>query len=227
MALVADLLFALHARPYLLQHPALPAEVFARLRERILSSPLISRSTLMGSFQASRGFAVTFTREGLPQVERRFEALSPFLRTAVRRLANAFYLNVLVVPAGAGVGRHTDVTLRGPSATPGALPREVTVLYLHMPEGSLGGRLRLYRNDAQVGQILPQENTLVRFRGSLAHEVEALQAEPGELRASLVLEQYCLTKAAASRLPPMSVQSNAGFAAYLEDPRPSKDFIVD
>ncbi len=220
-------------RPYFSQRKALEPTVFAATRERVRSSPLIARSTLAGSFQASRGFAVTFTLAGLPRVEERFAAFAPFLRLALkqpwwrRRRPNAFYLNVLVVPAGAGVGRHTDGTLRGPSGEAQALPREVTVLYLQVPAGSAGGRLRLFRDDQVVAELLPEENTLVRFRGSLAHEVERLEAAPGELRASLVLEQYLLPTAALARLEPVRLQSNAGFSAYLDDARPPRDFIVD
>src|SRR5437762_3321050 len=86
----------------------------------VLESPLVSRSTLDGSFRGSRGFAITFTLPGRAALERRYPFLAPFLALAisdrahralepwlarlraraVARPRNAFYLNVLLVAGG-------------------------------------------------------------------------------------------------------------------------------
>src|SRR5690606_8096058 len=57
---------------------ALPGALLAAVRERALGSPLIGTSTLAGSFQGSRGFGVTFTGEGIPQLLERFGFLKPY-----------------------------------------------------------------------------------------------------------------------------------------------------
>src|SRR5688500_1983702 len=53
------------------------------VRDAALSSPLIARSTLAGSFSASRGYAVTFTEPGRAEVEAKLPFLSPFLKEAI------------------------------------------------------------------------------------------------------------------------------------------------
>ena len=137
------------------------------MRASILASPLLGRSTLAGSFRGSRGFAMTFTHEGRPSLVSRFPELRPFLELALvapdlrgwpvrlfsRRPAppNAFFLNVLAIPAGAGVGRHIDGTLQEATGLPELTPTVVSVLYLQVPMGP-GGRLRLFRRTA-----LPRE----------------------------------------------------------------------
>ena len=209
----------------------------------VLESPLVARSTLAGSFRGSRGFAITFTRPGLAALEQRYPFLVPFLALAisdrahlalepwlrrirskglesVSRPRNAFYLNVLLVADGGSIGRHTDATLRGPSGEVEAVPEQVTVLYLRAPERFSGGELRLYRGERRVARIRPVPGRLIHFRGDLQHEVTPMEAPAdGALRASLVLEQYHLRPDALARLPELSVQSKAGFAAYLEDRR--------
>lgn len=227
---------------FTLERPALPGPLFEELKRRLLESPLLARSTLAGSFQASRGFALTFTREGLAQVDRRLGAVRPFLELALRRRSgarvqpwwrrfgrwpepNAFYLNVLEVPGQAEIRRHTDGTLRGPAGDGAALPQQVTVLYLHVPADLRGGRLLLYEAERQVGEVTPVENTLLRFRGDLAHAVE--RVESAGVRASVVLEQYHLSEAALRQIPSLQLQSKAGFAAHLDDPRPPGDFVLD
>lgn len=218
---------------------ALGAAELEALAAGVLESPLVSRSTLAGSFRGSRGFAITFTLPGRAALERRYPFLAPFLalaiserahralepwlarrrRRAVSRPRNAFYLNVLLVSGGGSIGRHTDATLRGPSGEAEAVPEQVTVLYLRSPERFSGGELRLYRGERGVARIRPVPGQLIHFRGNLQHEVAALDASGDALRASLVLEQYHLPPEALARLPELNVQSKAGFAAYLEDRR--------
>jgi hypothetical protein len=207
----------------------------------VLESPLVSRSTLAGSFRGSRGFAITFTLPGRAELERRYPFLAPFLSQAlsdrahralepwlarrrarpIARPRNAFYLNVLLVSGGGSIGRHTDATLRGPSGEPEIVPEQVTVLYLRVPERFRGGELNLYRGDRGVARLRPVPGQLLHFRGDLQHEVAPLDAPEGALRASLVLEQYHLGPEALARLPALNVQSKAGFPAYLEDRRRS------
>lgn len=224
-----------------LRRRALRGEALAQVREGVLGSPLVGASTLAGSFQASRGFGVVFTRDGADALCARFPFLVPFWRLArepspERQLVplpqrwwmpaptapNAFFLNLLSLGSGAEVGRHVDATLAKPSGESEATPLLVSVLYLSVPKGSRGGRLLLdeERNGEPVGALTPKEGTLVHFRGDLAHRVEAFSVPGGSgLRASLVLEQYRFPEAVLARLPTLEVQSRAGFSAFLEDHR--------
>lgn len=221
---------------YVVRERALPDEVLWRVRDEVLASPLVSTSPLAGSFRGSRGFAATFTREGRPALEQRLPSLAPFIALALDgkgaralepwwsrwarplREPNAFYSNLLLLADGGGVGCHVDGTLRGPSGVPDAVPLLVSVLYLRVPAAISGGELVLWRGARIVGRIAPREGMLVHFRGDLDHEVTPLVGvAPGELRASLVCEQYLLSPDALGRLAPLSVQSKAGFDAYLED----------
>lgn len=204
------------------------------MRSALLRSPLVGQSPLTGTFKASRGFAVTFTDAGAAELEQRLPALGRFLslvlslfssptlwpwssqlRPSSVRPCNAFYLNLLVLSDGSGVGRHLDGTLRGPSGEGDAVPRRVSVLYLS--GGAALGSLRLWREARCLARVDPVAGAMVHFRGDLDHEV--LPGLPGEVRASLVCEQYTLTAEALARLPPLRMQSKAGFAAHLEDHR--------
>jgi hypothetical protein len=224
---------------FVIRPNALEPVPLARLRKAVLSSPYVGESPLAGSFYASRGFAMTFTRAGVKEVLRRFGFLEPFvtqvlspdaagtlrpwpLRLLARRPArmpNAFYLNVLLIGPGAGVGLHVDGTLRRDSGEPAATPRLVSVLYLQTP-GAAGGELRLYRNWRPVGTIQPAPGTLVHFRGDLKHEVLPFHGgAPDALRASLVCEQYCFGARTLERIPALAVHSKNGFRAYLTERR--------
>lgn len=221
-----DAVREVHVRP-----EALPSSEFAKLKEALLASPLVGRSQLAGPFQASRGFAVIFRDAGRAQLLQRFpqlaphldatlgepavRALQPWWRRKLRRIPNAWYLNVLCVSEGGTVGRHVDATLRKPSEEPDALPEMVSVLYLSVPEGAQGGTLAILAGDTLVHEVTPRENTLVHFRGDLAHEVRPFSAAPDALRASLVIEQYHFAPDALARLPEFKLDSRAGFAAYL------------
>jgi hypothetical protein len=129
---------------------------------------------------------------------------------------NAFYLNLLIVGAGEGIGRHTDATLRGPAGSATAVPARVTVLYLDVPNGARGGELRLFRGPRLVGCVQPRMGMLVHFRGELEHEVSELSGDAGKARVSLVCEQYTLEPEALRRLQPLHVQSHAGFGAFQQ-----------
>jgi hypothetical protein len=211
---------------------ALSLQELLAMRDALLASPLVSRSTLAGSFCGSHGFAITFTREGLAQLERRFPEVMPFIAHAVvphpllRRWIdwfrghqkvmefNAFYVNLLILGRGDRIGRHTDATLRGRVERARAVPARVTVLYLDVPEGTRGGELRLFRGPRLVGCVQPRVGMLVHFRGKLEHEVSEVSGEVDKPRVSLDCEQYSLDPEALQRLQPIHVESRAGFGAF-------------
>ncbi len=217
-------------RTHLVRRDALSAIDFSALRTQLLTSPLLGRSTLGGSFRATRGFAITFTHEGRAELEQRFPPLRAFLTTAITgsdplvrwpfsskaAAPNAWYLNVLCVGNGASVGRHVDATLQKPSGVPDATPLRVTVIYLCAPKMT-GGDLALFRGANEVDRVTPREGCLLHFDGSLAHSVEAVSGLEGDaFRASLVLEQYHFEPDALARLPRFQLDSRAGFSAYLD-----------
>ena len=226
---------------YVTHRDALTGPQLGSLREALLGSRFVARSPLMGTFQASKGFAFIFTEEGQATLLERFPFLSGYLslvRDAAtargllpwrerlfgprpERLApNAFYLNLLLLEAGKSVGRHVDATLREPSGVPGAVPEHVSVLYLEVPQGAQGGALHLLRDDRPVGRVRPRPGLLVQFRGNLQHEVQPFTGgQEGALRASLVCEQYAFAPEALARIPTFRIQSKAGFAAYLDEHR--------
>lgn len=210
---------------------ALPAPQFTALRDALLASPLVGASTLSGPFEASRGFGVTFRDEGRARVIDRFaslaphfdavlgapgvRALTPWWRRKLTHVPNAWYLNVLLVPAGGTVARHIDATLRKPSGVEDSVPEVVSVLYLTVPAAK-GGELLLWAGPDAIAKLVPEENAIIHFRGDLAHEVCAFEAPPGALRASLVIEQYHFEPEALARLPAFQLESRAGFGAYLQ-----------
>ncbi|WP_224366488.1 2OG-Fe(II) oxygenase [Hyalangium versicolor] len=223
---------------YVTHRDALPGFQLESLRESLLASRFVGRSPLMGTFQASKGFAFIFTEAGQHTLVERFPFLSDYLALVQdpattrgllpwrerlfgarkdRPRPNAFYLNLLLLEAGKSVGRHVDATLREPSGVPGAVPEHVSVLYLEMPKGVRGGALQLLREDQPVGRVQPRPGLLVQFRGSLQHEVQPFTGgTEGALRASLVCEQYAFSPEALARVPTFRIQSKAGFAAYLD-----------
>ncbi len=210
---------------------ALSASDFGALRDALLRSPLLGRSTLAGPFQGTRGFAVIFRDEGRGKVLERFPALHPYLNSVLgkpsvralspwwkrkyERTPNAWYLNVLLVSEGATVTRHVDATLRKPSGAAEAVPEVVSVLYLKVPS-TRGGELRLWEGPRAIAKVRPVENRVVHFRGSLAHEVLAFEGATDALRVSLVIEQYHFEPSVLARLPAFQLDSRAGFSAHLE-----------
>lgn len=224
---------------------AFPPEQLHPLREALLGSRFVSKSTLGGTFEQSHGFAMTFQQAGRPQVEERFPLLKPYFdrvlgEPALRALQpwwarfrkhpvpvpNCWYLNLLLVGEGGTIGRHIDTTLGREAGQPGMTPLAVTVLYLHVPQAA-GGELVLSRGQSFEGVIEPNEGGLLHFRGDLAHEVVAVEELPaGTQRASLVLEQYAFEADALSRLPQFKLDSRAGFRAFLDHhaERPAKEF---
>ncbi len=226
---------------YVTHRDAMPAAGREALRKALLSSRFVATSPLTGSFQASRGFAFSFTEEGRATLLSRFPFLSDYLALVTdpattrgllpwrerlfgpsqeRRRPNAFYLNLLLLQEGKSVGRHIDATLQEPSGVKGAVPEHVSVLYLEVPAKARGGELHLLRKDVSLGKVRPRPGLLVQFRGDLQHEVQPFTGGPeGAVRASLVCEQYAFAPEALARLPAFQIQSKAGFAAYLDTHR--------
>ncbi len=223
---------------YVTHRGALSGAKLDALREALFGSRFVARSPLMGTFRSSRGFAFIFTEAGRATLEERFPFLRDYLARVMepaswrgllpwrerlfgarpeRRKPNAFYLNLLLLEEGKGVGRHIDATLQGPSGVEGAVPEHVSVLYLSVPRGAQGGELVLSRDTRLVGVVRPVQGMLVHFRGDLTHEVRPFTGGgPESLRASLVCEQYAFPPEVLPRLPEFRIQSKAGFSAYLE-----------
>lgn len=214
---------------------ALPPERLQPIREVLLGSPLVSHSTLGGTFEQSHGFAMTFQRDGRAQIEQRFPPLKEYFarvlgEPAVRALQswwgrfrkhpvvvpNAWYMNLLLVGEGGTIGRHIDTTLGREAGAPGTTPVAVTVLYLRVPQAS-GGELEISRENKVKAVIRPREGGLLHFRGDLSHEVLPVEQVPdGGQRASLVIEQYHFADDALARLPVFKLDSRGGFGAYLK-----------
>jgi hypothetical protein len=223
---------------YVTHRDALTGPRLESLRASLLASRLVARSPLMGTFEASKGFAFLFTEAGKATLLGRFPFLADYLSLVMepattrgllpwrerlfgprkeRLRPNAFYLNLLLLEAGKAVGRHIDATLEEPSGVPNAFPEHVSVLYLEVPAGAKGGALHLLRGDQPVGKIVPRPGLLVQFRGDLQHEVQPFTGgSEGALRASLVCEQYAFGPEVLARIPTFRIQSKAGFAAYLD-----------
>lgn len=83
----------------------------------------------------------------------------------------------------------------------------VSVLYVQVPPNLQGGELVLRCHKQQVGQIKPELNTLLYFRGDLTHSVKAVKT-PGT-RLSLVCEQYSLSETELQDIPALTVESRA------------------
>lgn len=233
-------------KPFARTRSALRPADFGALQRALLESPLLGHSTLGGTFEGSRGFAITFTSGGRARVVERTPALAPFFALAIDRQGgpralrpwyrpglevrtpNAWYLNVLVIAEQGRVGRHVDATLQGPAQVPHATPEAVSVLYLSVPPGP-GGALVLHEGTRELARLRPREGTLLHFRGDLSHEVAPLEAPAGARRASLVLEQYHFEPDALARLPAMQIDSRAGFEAFLAEHRkkPPASFTLE
>lgn len=194
---------------------ALSEETTATLRSAILGSSLLGESNLSGQFSGTYGFSLTFRREALPDVTRRFPAFAPFLAKTLLPECNAFLLNPLLVGRGRGVAAHIDRSLEfyGPSI---GCPVAVSVLYVQVPKELRGGALRLYHRGGRVAELVPQERALVMFRGDLLHEVEAITSGVEALedsRISLVVEQYRAPESELSAVPRYELRTRSGVRA--------------
>lgn len=196
-------------RYYTRRHDALPAGAVAAIREAVLGSPYMSVNNLNMRFSGTYGFSVVFRRDDLAAVEAAFPAFGPFLRLALFDDCNAFFLNPLLIANGSGVMPHRDFSLN--TYVPGvASPRAVSVLYVDVPRGLVGGALRLYRGERLLCELPPRSGALLTFRGDLRHEVTPVSAGAPTIydaRLSLVVEQYRLPDDELARVPAVHVGS--------------------
>ena len=215
---------------------AVSADVVSGIAAGIQSSKLVGESQLVGGFVSTRGFGVACHRVAVDDAVGLAPFLAPFLGLALERSlrerarppslldrvgaalfddVNALYVNVLSVPPGGAVERHTDATLGVVAGDPRALvPRAVVVLYVDVPDDLVGGELRLFQGTASdpIATVAPKRGRLVAFDGRLSHEVTATKAS--RPRLSCVVELYRLPRARLALLPRLRVQSN-GFAEVL------------
>lgn len=215
-----------------LHHAALPDAELAQLRSSLVGTGLLGDSQLKGTFRSSRGFGIAYRADARQRLLERFPFLAPYLGLLdvgepVRRLRplrrlrvrqpNAFYLNLLAVGDGAGVGRHVDGTLQDPAGVVGATPEVVSALYLQVPATGEGGELRLFRGDFEAAMVTPAAGALLHFRGDLAHAIDPLVGADVP-RMSLICEQYAFSPEVLARLPPLTVQSRAPDPIFAPSP---------
>lgn len=185
---------------------AFAPEYLQTLREQIRKCPYFTVNNLNRDFVATRGFSVVFRREWLPRVVAAFPWAGPYLQRALRDDCNAFYLNPLELEAGSRVDPHVDRSLRAycPDV---ATPLQVSVLYVEVPPGMVGGRLVLARGKKTLAKVLPATGTLLAFDGDLLHSVE--RVDTAGKRLSLVCEQYALDDRELGAVPEYRIETRA------------------
>lgn len=195
---------------------AFPPSYLRTLRRSIRASPYFTVNTLNRDFVATRGFSVVFRRSALEEVLRAFPFFAPYLGRALLPDANAFYLNPLELQRGSRVDPHVDRSLRAycPTVEP---PAAVSVLYVEVPAGLVGGALVLQRGRKHLARVTPTENTLLTFEGDLTHSIEPVESSTPRL--SLVCEQYCLPDAELERIPSLAIESRARAMLHVERDR--------
>ena len=176
------------------------------LKRGILGSPYFTTNTLNRDFVGTRGFSLVFHAHGRAEVERNFPIFQAFLARALRIDCNAFYLNPLGLEHGARVDPHIDRSLRAYCKTV-LPPLAVSVLYVDVPVGLVGGTLVLARGKKQLARVRPTTNALIEFGGDLTHSIERVDG-PG-LRLSLVCEQYALTDDELALIPAYALETRA------------------
>ncbi|WP_309228890.1 2OG-Fe(II) oxygenase [Microcoleus sp. FACHB-831] len=191
---------------YRTSHNVFEPDYLSDLQGEIRACSYFAVNNLNRDFIGTKGFSVVFQREGLGEVERRFPFFKPYLRTALQPSCNAFYLNPLLLKDGSRVDPHIDRSLRSYCKTIEP-PVVVSVLYVQVPDGLVGGELVLQCNKKKVGQIQPAANTLVYFQGDLTHSVNQVKSS-GE-RLSLVCEQYSLEEDELGEIPKFTIESRA------------------
>ena len=203
-------------KPYRLHRRAPDAAARLAARDAVLDAPYMSSNNLNARFAGTYGFSVVFRREGLPKVLERFPAFAPFFAAALEARCNAFFCNPLLIADGAGVQPHVDMSMQtyAPACGP---PAAVSVWYLQVPPGLVGGALKLYRGLRPIAELTPREGTLLTFRGDLRHEVARVTGGAPTIydaRLSLVVEQYRLPAEALAGVPPCLVGSRRETQAH-------------
>lgn len=159
------------------------------IRDGIEASGLV-RPSFLRHYNVA-GFYIVAKRGYFGSVARRFPWLDPFL-DLVDPMTNALYMNPVVAVAGSEMKKHRDNTLVHYDRTIAHCHR-VTIQYIEITDLA-GGRLVLYEGDRRR-TIDPAAGLLIRFDGSLYHEMETV--ESGR-RVSFVMEEY--------RLPPWQLR---------------------
>jgi len=176
------------------------------LRRQIAACPYFTANTLNRDFVATRGFSVVFRREGRARVDAAFPFFKTYLDAAIAADCTAFYLNPLSLGRGSRVDPHIDRSLQSYYARVDP-PLVVTVLYVEVPVGMVGGELVLSNGRRRLATIAPTANTLVSFGGHLTHSIHRVDTE-GQ-RLSLVCEQYALTDSELVGIPEFAIESRA------------------
>ncbi len=185
---------------------AFPPRYLARLRAGILASRSFAAHTLNRDFVGTRGFSVAFRGDSTEAVLRAFPFFDEYLARVLRDDCNAFYLNPLWLTQGSRVDPHIDRSLRSYCKTVDP-PRIVSVLYIDIAPGLVGGELVLRRGSKHLARIRPLTGDLVQFDGDLTHSIDCV--ESGGERLSLVCEQYEVSESELDRIPLFEVESRA------------------
>ena len=193
-------------RCYTRKFNCLPVDQLKTLAEKVLNSPYLGISQLSEGFATTQGFSIIFKREGIPTVVEYFPDLSTYLKTALKSLCNAFYLNILILTEGSSVTEHIDCSICEYFQEL-VSPRLVSVLYVQVPKNMQGGQLVISLDSEEIATIQPQENMLLHFLGSLTHRVEGVQAS--QPRISIVCEQYNLQEEWLVQVPNFAIKSGA------------------
>ncbi|MDP7038659.1 MAG: hypothetical protein QGI45_05835 [Myxococcota bacterium] len=226
---------------YKLYPNTLEPSVCENILQSALESPLVGKSPLNAHFAQSRGFAFTAKAAGLTKIKTTCPYLEPALRAIFNpntqhptqrwferpQEPNAFYINVLLLPATAAVGAHIDATLAKPNEVTTLRPKFVSVLYLNGFQTDEGGHLELLKGKQTMTTIEPQEGLLVRFAGHLKHAINAFKPlEPTSVRASIICEHYHFTGTKLASIPDYNKHRRQPFANYLKEAK-GRDAQVD
>ena len=228
---------------YKLYPNALEPSACQKIRDDLAHSPRMGKSPLNAHFAQSRGFAFTCKKNGLPQVHRQEpqleealaqifspknqEDLKPWYQRLNLKTPNAFYINVLFLPASDGVTPHIDATLARPDEVETCRPEYVSVLYLNGFQRDEGGHLELLQDKQTLTTIEPQEGLLLRFAGHLKHAINAFKPlEPTSVRASIICEHYHFAGTKLASIPDYKEHRRQPFANYLKEAK-VRDAQVD
>ena len=122
-----------------------------KLLDAAFRHPASRKQALSEHFKRTRGFVLQFNDAGAARLRDsgEFGFLAPFFDAMHDSEANAFVLNVLIVPPSPAserapaVGLHRDNTV-GVSSARVFVAHSVSVFYLQVPPGMRGGELNLY-----------------------------------------------------------------------------------
>lgn len=183
---------------------ALPDAVLRELALQIRKCKWFTTNNLNRDFVGTRGFSIAFHATARAQVVAEFPWLLPYLDLALRPDCNAFYLNPLQLELGSRVDPHIDRSLHAYCLDIDP-PVQVSVLYLDVPAGMIGGELELRRGRKFLARVRPQPGLFVRFDGDLMHGVNRVDTKG--LRLSLVCEQYALDERELAQVPEYRIES--------------------